>query len=375
MPRKPKTRRYRDYSEVIDGKLYAVVNLRQPSGKYKKKRKLVASKTEALQWALEELEKHKKGNKIDDALTFDDFADWYKREFLHKPIYEKGLKVSGVKDYERAKNKVDRFKEFFGELKMKDFTENDLRRWARFRRESDEVLTATLNRDFALMRTMFRRGFKSRMISFVPDFDINVAAETERDRVMTFDEEKRLLASCVAEETISVTKKNGRKYEMTIDAKREHLKPIIIVAVDTALRLNELFTLTWSDIDFDNDVISVKAQNAKKQIGRKTLITPRVKKELLKIYESSDKSSRVFNQKSPVRAFRTACDRAGIDDLTFHDLRHTAITRMIRAGISHTEVMKMSGHKTMKTFLRYLNIHADAVQNAAQKLAEFLEKN
>lgn len=371
MPRK-KTRRYRDYSEIIDGKLYAVVNLRQPDGKYKKKRKQVESKTAALQWALEELEKHKKGSKYDDSWGFGDFADWYVEEFLHEPIYENGLKVSGVKDYERLKNKVEKMKDFFGEKKMSEFDENDLRRWAKFRR-TEEVLTATLNRDFALLRTMFRRAVMLKKLLTIPKFEINLAAEIERDRVMTPDEERRLLAACVAEETLSITKKNGRKYEMTIDAKREHLKPIIILAVDSALRLNELFTLTWGDVDFDNNIISVKAQNAKRQVSRKTIITPRAKEELLKMERGSDKAL-VFGQKSPVKAFNTACRRAKIKDLHFHDLRHTAITRMIRAGIPHTEVMKLSGHKTMKTFMRYLNIQPDALQNAAEKLAAFLEK-
>lgn len=376
MPRK-KVRRYRDYTQLIDGNLYAVVNLRQPDGKYKKKYKKVETKTEALQWALSELDKHKKGTSYDSEITFENFADWYVKEFLHKPIYEKGLKVSGVKDFERLKNKVEKMKEFFGEKKMSDFTENDLRRWARTRRENDKILTATLNRDFALLRTMFKKGFRFRKILHVPEFEINLSAETERDRVMTFEEEKRILSFCVNEETLSIEKTNGKKYEMTIDAKREHLKAIIIIAVDSALRLNELFTLTWSDIDFEKETISVKAQNAKKQLARKTLITPRAKNELLKLFENSDQlpTSKVFAQKSPVRAFRTACDRAGIQDLTFHDLRHTAITRMVRAGIPHTEIMKMSGHTTMKTFMRYVNLIDTTIQNASNVMSKFLEEN
>lgn len=370
-----KVRRYRDYTQIIDGHLYAVVNLRQADGKYKKKYKKVDGPTQALQWALEELDKHKKGTSFDADLAFADFAEWYKQEFLRPPIYEHSLKVSGVKDYERLKNKVDKMKKFFGERKMSDFSENDLLRWQKHRRDKDEVLTTTLNRDFALLRAMFKKGLRFRRISSIPEFDINISAERERDRVLTFDEEKRLLAVCVAEETISVERKNGRKYEMKIEARREHLRPIIILAVDTALRLNELFTLTWADIDFGAEVISVKAQNAKKQIARKTLITPRARIELLALYEKSDKlpGSKVFKQKSPVRAFRTACARAAVLDLTFHDLRHTAITRMIRARIPHTEVMKMSGHRTLKTFLRYLNLVDSTVTANAVQLANYLD--
>lgn len=80
----------------------------------------------------------------------------------------------------------------------------------------------------------------------------------------------------------------------------------------------------------------------------------------------------MFTSGRPTRAFATACSRANITDLHFHDLRHTATTRMIRAGVPHTEVMKITGHTQMKTFLRYLNLGSDAVQNAATMLGAYI---
>lgn len=72
------------------------------------------------------------------------------------------------------------------------------------------------------------------------------------------------------------------------------------------------------------------------------------------------------------KAFATACRRAEIKDLHFHDLRHTATTRMIRAGVPHAEVMKITGHTQMRTFMRYLNLVDESVQNTANILAEYL---
>ena len=43
---------------------------------------------------------------------------------------------------------------------------------------------------------------------------------------------------------------------------------------------------------------------------------------------------------------------AGVRDFPFHNCRHTATTRMIAAGSPHTEVMKITGHSQLKTFLR-----------------------
>jgi hypothetical protein len=67
---------------------------------------------------------------------------------------------------------------------MSQFNELDIRQWQNFRRDEESVSTVTLNRDFALMKTMFKRGVKYKVIEHVPDFPINRAAEVERDRIL-----------------------------------------------------------------------------------------------------------------------------------------------------------------------------------------------
>lgn len=356
----------------MHGELFASVNIPLGNGKYRKKRikysALGSKQSEAIKWALAQIEQAKTEATFNDALDFTEFAEWYKREFLQPPRFEKGLKVSGVKDFERLKNKIDRFIGFFGNRKMKDFSEYDLHRWKKTR-QNENIALATINRDFALLRSMFRRGIKFRKINNIPNFDINIAAEQERDRILSFDEEKRLLAVCVAEETIEKESRRQKTYKTTINANRTHLRPIIILALDTAMRKGEILSLTWNDIDLENNQITIRAENTKAQKKRVVGITPRVKKELEVL---PDKKGKVFNYQFITRSFNTACKRAGIADLHFHDLRHSAITRMIRAGIPHTEVMKISGHSQFKTFSRYLNIQADAIQSAADKLADFL---
>jgi integrase len=71
-------------------------------------------------------------------------------------------------------------------------------------------------------------------------------------------------------------------------------------------------------------------------------------------------------------AFKSACEEAGIKDFRFHDCRHTATTRMIASGSPHTEVMKITGHTQLKTFLRYLNITPETARTVASRLSDYL---
>jgi integrase len=55
--------------------------------------------------------------------------------------------------------------------------------------------------------------------------------------------------------------------------------------------------------------------------------------------------------------------------------RHTATTRMIASGSPHTEVMKITGHTELKTFLHYLNITPETAKRCAACLDNYLNEN
>lgn len=75
----------------------------------------------------------------------------------------------------------------------------------------------------------------------------------------------------------------------------------------------------------------------------------------------------LFNMRpmSITQAFKRICDRAGIMDLTLHDLRHEATSRFVEMGFSMAEVMAITGHKDPRMMLRYY-------QPDAKKLRERL---
>jgi integrase len=68
------------------------------------------------------------------------------------------------------------------------------------------------------------------------------------------------------------------------------------------------------------------------------------------------------------KAFSGALRRAGVAELRFHDLRHTAATRMIENGASIVAVSKILGHADLKTTMRYAHPE-DSLKEAVESLA------
>ena len=62
------------------------------------------------------------------------------------------------------------------------------------------------------------------------------------------------------------------------------------------------------------------------------------------------------------RSFATACKKAGIEDFTFHDLRHTAINNWRLQGHDYFRIMAASGHKTMSVFKRYNTVSKEELK-------------
>ena len=132
-----------------------------------------------------------------------------------------------------------------------------------------------------------------------------------------------------------------------------YLWPVIVVAIETAMRRGEILGLRWENIDLD----------------KKTVFLPMTKNGSSRWVSLSDKAVTMLSEAPkdgdapfPVTdaAFRQAWDRlrvrAGITDLTFHDLRHEAISRMFDNGMKIHQVMTVSGHKTVSQLFRYAHV-------------------
>ena len=71
------------------------------------------------------------------------------------------------------------------------------------------------------------------------------------------------------------------------------------------------------------------------------------------------------------RAFQDAVARAGLDPVlvTPHVMRHTAITKLVQAGLDLPTIQKISGHRTVKMVLKYVHVHDRHIDQAMRALA------
>jgi integrase len=164
-----------------------------------------------------------------------------------------------------------------------------------------------------------------------------------RDRLITEAEETVLLKELEA---------NGRR--------NLWMRPLVSLALETAMRRGELLSLNWADINFQNRTATLwETKNGEKRI------VPLSSKALM-VLANMPKSlcGAVFplNAAAQEKAFREAVRRAGIDDLRFHDLRHSAITRMAKKLPNVIELASVSGHKSLRMLQRYY--HPDPLELA-----------
>ena len=133
--------------------------------------------------------------------------------------------------------------------------------------------------------------------------------------------------------------------------------------------------MRWKDIDLGKNEIYIPQTNTKTEVARTVGISQRLRKEFEILWEASSKdlNSSIFGITNTIKtSFRSACHEAQIENFRFHDCRHTATTRMIASGSPHTEVMKITGHSQLKTFLRYLNISQETTNRVASNLDNYL---
>lgn len=147
------------------------------------------------------------------------------------------------------------------------------------------------------------------------------------------------------------------------------LRPMVSLALFTAMRQGELLRLRWEDIDWKSSSLLVKeTKNGSPRTVPLSIDATRVLRALGGTTPKLGKIFPVMTGHAVTHAFAKVCKAASISDFRFHDLRHEATSRFFekKKQMSDVQIASITGHKNMMSLKRYAHLRA-------KRLAAFLD--
>lgn len=257
-------------------------------------------------------------------------------------VDEHGKKRSLRHDRARLGSAVD----FFGEHRMiATLTGDDVVDWKKSL-EAKGLATATVNRHLAVLRSALNhaaaRGYTHRdpMDGVVMDDELNA-----RNRVCSPEEYAALLAASSGE-----------------------VRLLVVIGYHNGMRLGEIVGLKRDQVDIKNKAIRLRSDTKEGSAKNAPLPVAAIAEiEALPIRLDGRLFSHHADDYS--RRFSEVCAAAKVKGLRFHDLRHTAVTNFLEAGIDLLTIQTITGHKTLHMTKRYAHI-TDARRREAMSRVE-----
>lgn len=278
-------------------------------------------------------------------VRFDKFVD---ENFLP---YSRVHKKSYLDDVRHCKMLCDSF----GRMNLSEITPPIIEKFKQKRLEGITMYgrkrhPVTVNRELCVLSKILSMAFDAELIESNPCRRVRkFRADCRRTRYLTLDEEANLFAALEGQ---------------------EWLQRIVTTAIHTGMRQGEIFNLTWFDLDLPRGAIHVRvSKNGKdrfvpiNQTVRKMLeALPRTSEY---VFPSPKTGRRLIDVKT---SFDKAKRKAGITGLRFHDLRHTAATRMADGGADAVTLAAIFGWSDVQMALRYTHSTDDAKRRAVENL-------
>lgn len=247
----------------------------------------------------------------------------------------------------------------FGQMRAADFTTHDVKRY-RARRLDAGAEPATINRELEIIKR-----------SFV------LASKCDPPKVL-----RVVHVPMLEEDNIRTGFLEDAGYIRLRQQLPEYLRALFVVGYHVGNRLGELLRLKWPQVDFEHSEIKLLPGTTKNKKGRTLPIYGEMLEWLQMAKDVVDarfpNCQYVFNHDGRRivefrKAWKSACTRANLPGLLFHDLRRSAIRNMRLAGISENVAMEISGHRTRSVFDRYNIVSSRDIKNAAEKMDQRLK--
>lgn len=270
------------------------------------------------------------------------------------------------------------------------FTPALLEQWRMQQKKQRNVKASSLNRETTALKAALNWGITMEIIDKVSLTKFKQLKEVDSRKIVRYlsDDERSRLMKALDEREVKL-RQDRQSYNEWLKARghstlptpkyySDHLKPMVIVSLNTGIRQNALFSLEWGDVNFDNETIFLRADTAK---SSKESYVPMndIVLDVLRLWHEQSKSTKANDLvfPSPIngkklescrKAWKTILKNAEIENFRWHDMRHDFASQLVMRGIDLNTVRELLGHADLKMTLRYAHLAPEAKKKAVDAL-------
>lgn len=294
-----------------------------------------------LQSRLEEIKKPEFVGPSEKRLDMDDLEKKIEADYVRH----------GRRSWGTVKNCLKPVKEYFQFDRLLDISASKIEAYQDHRLKQGKA-RATVNREVRYLLHGFNLLFDAHEISLYPRVKL-LAGENVREGFV-----------------------NRPEFDAICAALAPDAQDIVKFLYLSAWRSGEARKLEWNKVDLTDWVVRLTRKNEKTKRPRtlalvgelREIIERRLEKRLSEcplVFHRSGKPIKSFR-----RAFKTACKNAGLEGIVPHDLRRSGVRNFTKAGLSESEGMSISGHRTNAVYKRYNIIDEDLQRQSLERVAE-----
>jgi len=291
----------------------------------------------------------------------------------------------------RAQEDLDRielhFKSWYS-MPMNEITERKALEW-RQKRVVAGISGKTVNRDIAALKAALSHAVKVGVLEESPLRKFKPLKVDMRTKVrfLSKEEDERLMTLLEEREA---DKRQGRKNyndflrarnkplkpDITEDMFSDHVYPLVLIAIHTGCRPEELLELDWKNVDLERKTLTVVGEGAKSGQTRHIPLSKKAAEAFERWQRSPGAKKRglVFPGKKgePMErmpgAITSAIQRAKIEDFRPYDFRHTFASRLAMGGVDLNTIRELLGHEDISTTLIYAHLTHDHRKEAVSRV-------
>jgi integrase len=269
--------------------------------------------------------------------------------------------ANGRKSIKSLTDRVASLRRTFGSVRPVDVTYAMLEEYKE-KRQAEGAKNATIRYELVVFGRMYSLGIKWRLLTTKP---LLPTVKVENARKGFFSEEH---------------------FQRVLERLPLDVAAAMMFAYFTGWRVGEIRKLTWANVNFEEGVVRLEADETKNEQAR---VFPFEAHEYLRgLLEAQRKHiERLRGEQSKIvpwvfprldgrqlgqfhKQWTAACREAGVPGRVPHDLRRTAVRNLMRAGVNERVAMTLTGHKTRSIFDRYHIVSEADLAEAVKKLSE-----